>query len=186
MSNIPKYAFTAVSFKLHTINWLSVKREVILNKEVECLPPDFLCESFTSMCYSQQTDRQNFLIQWITRVLPLGANKPLASNSCRGSESMDAAQHAHTFPRRDGGNDFYVCPYKHIFRLHPQHMCRRSCHSHQSTNAKLFSYAFRHFSFLCFILPVHISVSNFQLYTKISSFKYYAFCLFYLFSQSIL
>jgi hypothetical protein len=148
---------------------------------VEWLSTVSLCESYTSMCYSQQTDRQNFHNQWITRVLPLGVNHPLVSNSRRGSDSMDSAQHAHTFPRRVAGNDVYVCPYKHIFRLHPQHMCRRSCHSHHSTYAKLFWYAFRHFSFLCFILSVHISVSNFQLYTTIFYLKYYAFYLFYLF-----
>lgn len=130
------------------------------------------------VCVIPSRQTENFLIQWLTPVLPLGVNQPLASNSRRGSESMDSAQHAHTFPRRDVENDVYVCPYKHIFRLHRQHMCRSSSHSHQSTTAKLFSYAFRHFSFLCFILSVHISVSNFQLYTTISSFRYYAFCLF--------
>ena len=104
---------------------------------------------------------------------------------------MDTAQHPHTFPRLDAGNDVYVLPYKHIFRLHPQHMCRRSCHSHQSTTANLFRCAFRHFSFLCFIFfSVHISVSNFQLFTAISSFKYYAFYLLFsfptLYSQFLL
>lgn len=157
-----------------------------LNKEVDWLHTASLCESFTSMCYSQQTDRQNFLFQWITRVLPLGVNQLLATSSRRGSESMDSAQHPHTFPWRDAGNDVYVCPYKHIFRLHPQHIGRRSCQSHQSTTAKLFWCAFRHFSFLCFFFFVHISVSNFQLYTMTSSFKYYAFYLPYLVSHSLL
>ena len=137
------------------------------------------------VCVIPSRQAENFLNQWITRVFPLGVNQPLASNSRRGSESTDSAQHPHTFPRRDAGNDIYVCPYKHIFRLHPQHMCRRSCHSHQSTTAKLFWCAFRHFSFLCFILSVHISVSNFQLYTTIYFFKYYAFYLLYLFSHSV-
>jgi len=70
---------------------------------------------------------------------------------------MDTAQHPHTFPRLDAGDDVYVLPYKHIFRLHPQHMCRRSCHSHQSTTANLFWCAFRHFSFLCFIFFFFLS-----------------------------
>jgi len=93
----------------------------------------------------------------------------------------------YTFPMRDAGNGFYVCPYKHIFRLHPQHTCRRSCHSHQSATAKLFYCAFRRFSSLCFIFPVHISVSNFQPFTTIFSLKYYAFyLLFFLFPLSTL
>ena len=99
---------------------------------------------------------------------------------------MDFAQHVHTFSRRDAENDIYMCPYKHMFRLHPQHICRRSYHSHQGTTAKLFWNAFRHFSVLCFILSVRISVSSFQLCTTISSFKYYAFYLFYIFSHSLL
>jgi hypothetical protein len=134
------------------------------------------------VCVIPSRETENFLIQWITRVLPLGVSQPLVPNSRRGSDSMDSAQHAHTFPRRVAGNDVYVCLYKHIFRLHPQHMCRRSCHSHHSIYAKLFWHAFRHFSFSSFISSVHTLDSNFQLYTTIFSFIYYAFYLFYLFS----